>query len=151
MGDMASKAQDDTGNKFQFVCNRKLWEDINMVLGNYLADFRTDGTYMYSKSANKGEGGYIKVGSTFNTYEYSGNQVTFIVDRALSREYPDKGYGVCVDLTADKTTSIPAIAKFTLQGGDMIVNTIEGVGGQSGKSSGTVSSNVAGSKRVIHG
>lgn len=26
---------------------------------------------MYSKSANKGEGGYVKVGATFDTYVYS--------------------------------------------------------------------------------
>lgn len=38
-----------------------------------------------------------------------GNQVSFVVDRALTREYPDKGYGVCIDLTADKTTGTPAI------------------------------------------
>lgn len=29
------------------------------------------GTYMYSKSANKGQGGYVKVGATFDTYEYA--------------------------------------------------------------------------------
>lgn len=151
MGDMADKAQADTGNKLIFVVNRKLWNDINMVLGEYLANFRTDGTYMYSKSANKGIGGYVTVGSTYDSYIYAGNQITFVVDRALSREYPDKGYGVCLDLTADKTSALPAIAKFTLEGCDMVVNTIEGVGGADGKTSGSVASNVAGSKRVIHG
>ena len=38
-----------------------------------------------------------------------GNQVSFVVDRALTREYPDKGYGICIDLTADKTTGTPAV------------------------------------------
>lgn len=71
MGVMAEKAQDDTGNHLTFICNRKLWEDVNMVLGKYLADFRTDGSYMYSKSANKGMGGYIQVGATFDTYIYA--------------------------------------------------------------------------------
>lgn len=83
---------------------------------------------MYSKSANKGFGGYIQVGATFDTYNFSGNQLTFIVDRALSREYPTKGYGVCLDLTADKTTGTPAIAKFALHGKDFITNKIVGVG-----------------------
>jgi len=68
----------------------------------------------------------------------------------LSREYPDKGYGVCIDLTADKTTGTPAIAKFALTGKDIIINTIAGVGGLDGKTSGPVASNVAGSKRVLH-
>ena len=38
-----------------------------------------------------------------------GNTITFMCDRALTREYPTKGYGVCIDLTADKTTGMPAI------------------------------------------
>lgn len=57
-----------------------------------------------------------------------GNQISFVCDRALTREYPNKGYGVCIDLTADKSTGIPAIAKFTLAGKDIIVNKILGVG-----------------------
>lgn len=127
MNNMSEKAQDDTGNKFTFVVNRKLWEDINLVLGEYLANYRTDGAYMYSKSANKGMGGYVSVGATFDTYNFSGNQIQFIVDRALSREYPDKGYGLCLDLTADKTSGTPAIAKFSLTGKDFITNKIVGV------------------------
>lgn len=149
MGVMTEKAQEDTGNKYTFVVNRKLWEDINLVLGKYLADYKTDATYMYSKSADKGMGAYIKVGATFDTYIFAGNQISFIVDRALTREYPTKGYGVCLDLTADKTTGTPSIAKFALAGKDIIVNTIAGVGGLDGKTSGAVASNVAGSKRVL--
>lgn len=34
------------------------------------------GTYMYSKSANKGQGGYVKVGATFDTYQYA-KQISF--------------------------------------------------------------------------
>lgn len=56
-----------------------------------------------------------------------GNQVSFVVDRALTREYPDKGYGVCIDLTADKTTGTPAVAKFSLLGKDFITNKVLGV------------------------
>lgn len=150
MNTMSEKAQSDTGNHFCILCNAKLWQDINLVLGEYLANFRTDGTYMYSKAANKGGGGYIKVGNTFSTYEYSGNTVSFCVDRALSREFGnEKGYGLCLDLTADKTTNTPAIAKFALTGKDFITNKIAGVGGIDGKSSGEVASNVAGSKMVM--
>lgn len=151
MNDMADKAQDDTGNKIVFMVNRKMWNDVQNTLGEYLANFKTDGTYMFSKTANKGLGGYVKVGATFDTYEYAGNQVTFIVNRALTREYPDKGYGVCIDLTADKTTNTPAIAKFSLTGKDFMTNKIIGVGGYDGKSSGEVASNVAGSKLTMMG
>lgn len=151
MSDMADKAQNDTGNKLVFIVNRKMWNDVQMVLGEYLANYRTDGTYMYSKNANKGLGGYVKVGATFDTYEYAGNQVSFVVDRALTREYPTHGYGVCIDLTADKTTGKPAIAKFSLTGKDFMTNKIVGVGGYDGKSSGEIASNVAGSKLVMMG
>lgn len=80
-----------------------------------------------------------------------GNTITFMCDRALTREYPTKGYGVCIDLTADKTTGMPAIAKFSLQNKDFVTNKILGVGGYSGKNSGEVASNVAGSKLVMMG
>ena len=56
-----------------------------------------------------------------------GNQISFVVDRALTREYPDKGYGVYIDLTADKTTGTPAIAKYTLTGKDFVTNKLVGV------------------------
>lgn len=71
LGAMTEKAQDDTGNKFMFIVNRKLWEDINLTLGSYLADNKTDGTYLYSKAANGGAGGYVKVGATYNSYEFA--------------------------------------------------------------------------------
>lgn len=71
MDHMAEKSQKDTGNHITFMVNRRLWNDLNLVLSAYLADCRTDGTYMYSKSANKGEGGYVSVGATFNTYEFA--------------------------------------------------------------------------------
>ena len=75
MSNLADKCQKDTENKITFICNRKLWQDIQKVLGNYLADFKTDGTYMYSMAKNQGEGGYVKVGATFNTYEYAGKLI----------------------------------------------------------------------------
>ena len=127
MSSLTEKAQDDTGNKYTFICNRRFWEDLQTTLGTYLADFRTDGAYMYSKSANKGIGGYIKVGATFDTFEYAGNQVQFTVDRALTREFPNKGYAVAIDLTADKTTGTPAIARFGLHKQDYLLNKIIGV------------------------
>lgn len=149
LGAMTEKLQDDTGNHLTFIVNRKLWEDINLTLGSYLADNKTDGTYLYSKAANGGAGGYVKVGATYNSYEFAGNTVTFMVERALTREYPTKGYGICLDLTADKTTGTPAVARFSLLGKDFITNTLEGVGKADGGSSGIVSSNVAGSKKVM--
>lgn len=131
-----------------FICNERMWNLIQQVLGDYLAKFKTDGTYLYSKAAN----GYVKVGATFDSYEYGGNSITFKVDRTFSREYGfEKGYCLCLDLTADKTSAEPPIQMFTLKGGDFISNKYLGVGGEDGLSSGVVSSPVAGSKLINWG
>jgi hypothetical protein len=149
LSEMAEKSQELTGNHYTILVTQKLWTDIQTTLGEYLSNFRTDGTYMYSKSANKGEGGYVKVGATYNTYEFGGNFITIVPDKALTREYGNKGYGLCLDLTADKASNMPAIAKFTLQDKEFCVNEVVGVGGRDGKTSGEVSSNVAASMKIM--
>lgn len=64
---LAEKAENETGNHFVFVTNLKGWSLVQRVLGQYLADRRTDGAYLWSKG---GEGKYIKVGATFDSYEW---------------------------------------------------------------------------------
>lgn len=128
MAKLIDQCDSETGNKWAFICNRKLFMDFQNTMMEYLADNKTDGTFLYSKETKS----YLKVdswkvGATFSTYSFSGNSVTFMPDRALTREYPDKGYGVLIDLTADKTTGTPAIAKFALTNKDVIINKIEGV------------------------
>ena len=142
------KAKNPTGNKYMFICNERMWSLIQQILGDFLAKYKTEGTYIYSKQAN----GYVKVGATFDSYEYGGNQITFKVDRTFSREYgQDKGYCLCLDLTADATEAEPPIQMFTLKGGDFISNKYIGVGGRNGLSSGEVSSPVAASKLINWG
>lgn len=103
---MVEKAKEPTGNNFVFICNEKMWYDVQTVLAEWLASFKTCGTYLWSKKAN----GYVDVGATFNSYQIGGNTLSFKVDRAFSREYgSEKGYGLMLDLTADKTTGEPAI------------------------------------------
>lgn len=113
---MCQKAASPTGNKFVFVCNEALWNQIQTVLGDWLAKYNTCGTYLWSKEAE----GYLKVGATFSSYEIGGNEITFKVDRALTHEYGEKGYGIMLDLTADKASGQPAIAGFTFRGGEFI-------------------------------
>ena len=144
---MCQKAENPTGNKFTFVVNEAMWNQIQLSLSEWLSRFHTCGTYLWSKEAN----GYIKVGATFSTYEIGGNEITFKVDRSLSREFGDKGYGIMLDLTADKTSGQPAIAAFTFKGGEFISSKYPGVGGLDGLSSGIVSSPVAASKLIVHG
>lgn len=83
-----------------------MWNDIQIVLSEWLARFKTCGTYLWSKAVN----GYVDVGATFNSYEIGGNIISFRVDRTFSREWgSEKGFGLMLDLTSDKTSGEPAI------------------------------------------
>lgn len=143
---LGEKADDPTGNHYVVICNEPFWQELNLMLGKFLADNKTDGAYLWSKKAND----YIEVGAKFNAYNFAGNSVIFRVDRALTREYKG-GYAMCLDLSADAANGMPAVSMFTLKGGQCIQNYIKGVGGMSGLESGEVSSPVAGSKLIIHG
>lgn len=145
---MAERSDKPTGNTYTVVCNEKQWSDINIVLATELRTSATNGAYLWSKAKN----GYVDVGATYNSYEFMGNTLIFRVDRSLTYEYgTEKGFGFILDLTPDQTTNTPAINMFTLKNSEFISNYIQGVGGLSGNSSGEVSSNVAGSHRVIMG
>lgn len=127
------------------VVNEALYTQIQQELGDYLAKFHTDGTFLYSMQAN----GYVKVNPNgYDTYNYMGNSVTFTLDRALTEEFGDKGYGIIVDLTSGSESGTPAISMFTVDNKQFIENTVSGVGG---KKSGEVASRVAGSTKVIMG
>lgn len=102
---MNEKAAKPMGNHYVFVCNERMMHQVQTTLREYLRDWKTVGTFLFSKAA----GGDVEVGATYKSYEFMGNTITFQVDRALSREYPNKGYGLFLDLTADKSTGTPAI------------------------------------------
>ena len=55
--------------------------------------------------------------------------ITFKIDRSFDFEYPDKKYGIFLDLTADSATGKPALQMFTFKGCDIVHNWINGVGG----------------------
>lgn len=139
------KAEKPQGNHYNFVCNEALYAQITQVLGDYLAKFHTDGTFMYSMQAS----GYVKVNPLgYDSYNYLGNTITFTQDRALTEEFGDKGYGIMVDLTSGAESGTPAVGMFTVNNSQFIENTISGVGG---KKSGEVASRVAASHKTIMG
>ena len=142
-----AKAKSPIGNKYLFICNERFWFLLQTTLFQFLAQFKVTDTLFWSKTA----GDYVKVGATFDSYEFAGNTISFKVDRTFSREYPDKGYCLCLDLTADKTSAQPPIQMFTLRNGQIMQNQVLGVGGRDGLSSGPVSTPVAGSKLIIMG
>ena len=147
LNQMTAKSDKPTGNTYTFIVNEKAWQDIQDALGETLYQAKTDGAFMYSKAKND----YVKVGATFNAYEFGGNTVVFNVDRAFSMEFGNKGYCLCLDLTADLTSGHAPIEMFSLKGKDIVTNKLVGVGGTSGGDNGEVASPVAGSRLIIHG
>lgn len=148
-----TKAVNTTGNHYTFVINDLLWSDINTTLGDWLKSWGSVPTMLYSKATNSmvKADNPLKVGATFTSYEIAGNTVTFMVDRALSKEYPSKSYGICLDTSPDMSTNQPAIAGFTIKGAEFVTSKYPGVGGVDGITSGIVSSPVAGSKLIVAG
>lgn len=120
---MVEKAEKPTDNTFTFMCNEKGWSIVQRVLGEYLANRRTDGAHLWS---SQGAGKFVKVGNTFDAYEWGGNTIVFKVDRTLSREFQDP-YFMCLDLTTGKTSAQPPIQMFSLKGKDYIFNEVLGV------------------------
>lgn len=145
METMQQKSKVSQGNKYVFIVNERLWSQIQKNLRSYLKDWQPTNAVFFSQMAGKD----VTVGATFTSYMFGGNQISFKVDKALTIEYPDKGYGMCLDLTHDLTSGTPAMQMFTLKGGEFIRSTFKGVGGMDGVTSGDTYSTVAGSK-IIH-
>lgn len=144
---MVAKSERGTGNSYAVIVNTLLWDDVQACIDLFLKDRHTDGDFLWSKGAN----GYIKAGATYDTYTYGGNTLGFRLDRSLDVEFPDRKFGIITDLTPDRKTGKPALAKYTFKGTDYVENSIQGVGGFNGTSSGEVSSPVAGSKLIAWG
>ena len=85
---MRQKKRKPTGNKFTFIINEPLWDQINVTLRDYLNSWKTVGTFIFSEKAGKeievGNAGYV-------SYQNAGNTISFVVDRSLTLEYPDRG------------------------------------------------------------
>lgn len=146
LDEMITKCDDPQGNQFVFVCNSKMMSQVQRTLASWLRDWKTDGAFVWSKGSN----GYVKVGSTYDSYTYNGNTIVFRLDRSLDLEYPNKGFGMFIDLSTD-SNGRAGLQMFTFKGGQLIHNVIVGIGGKNGLTSGEVSSPVAGSKIVNWG
>lgn len=135
------------GNSYVCIVNTLMMEDVQQCIDLFLKDRHTDGAFLWSKGSN----GYVKAGATYDSYTWMGNTISFKLERSLDVEFPDRKYAIMLDLTPDSKTGKPALAKYTFKGTDYVENTIAGVGGMNGTSSGPVSSPVAGSKIVAWG
>lgn len=141
LSSMRQKSKNSMGNKYTIICNELLWDDIQRSLKHYLKDWRTNGVTMFSKTGKN-----VSIGSTFDSYTFGGNEVTFMVDKSLSLEYDTRPYGLCLDLTADLVAGKPAIAAYTLKGKEFKRNILRGVGSNGGEE---ISSPVAASRLIM--
>jgi hypothetical protein len=128
MEQMSLKSQRPTGNHYTFIVNDRLWSQINTTLADWLKLWGSVPTTIYSKATQNmvKADNPLKVGATYVSYEINGNTVTFMVDRALSKEYETKAYGICLDMTPDMSSGQPAIAAFTLEGAEFITSKYPG-------------------------
>ena len=143
MTDLAEKCEESTGNNFIFVVNDVLFRDLQNTCAVFMAQHKADQQYLYSNFEQK----QVKIGATYGAFEFAGNTVAFHVDRALTNEYPTKGFGILVDMTSDKATGMAPIQMFTLKDKAFIENTLTGVGVRSGE----VASPVAGQHYTVSG
>ncbi|MEG0773670.1 hypothetical protein [Clostridium sp.] len=146
MNEMATKADEPTGNSWVFICNTRFWQMVQRTMSTWIRDWKTTGCFVWSQGAKD----YVDLGATYQSYEFAGNKMIFRLDRSLDLEFPKKAYGIFIDLTTD-SNGTPGIMMFSYKGGDIIHNIITGVGGKSGLESGEVSSPVSGARIVNWG
>lgn len=127
-----------TGNRIAIICNWRLYKQAQALLDSILGA-RLDNNYFHSVS-----GGKIKVGAHYNAYEFAGNIITFMENEALTERYPDKGYGVFLDTGIYEGE--PNISMYTLSGMSLFRGDLDGMGGQTGNSSGKISTTVHGGR-----
>jgi hypothetical protein len=141
--ELAQKCEESTGNHFALVCNDILFADLQRVCAEFLKNHQVDQQFMWSNYENS----RIKVGATYGAFEWMNNVISFRPDRALTNEYPTKGYGILVDLTTDKASGMAPIQKFTLEGKEFVLNHLTGVGIKNGE----VATGVAGETYIASG
>lgn len=161
---MKSKSEYVQGNNWTMILNSRAFQQMQRLLKDDLrSQSPNDGTWYYSMAkakkastqenqhAGNYDGPYVDLGSTYLSYQFGNNKVTFMEDRALTLEYPDRGYGVIVDTQINSQVSMPNMMMFTLEGEELIEGNLNGLGGQDGKTSGEISTPVSGSELHLMG
>lgn len=138
INDVVSKKKNKQNNNLILVCNYRMFTQAQEELDNLLKGRVTD-NYFYDVKGNR-----IKVGATYNAYEFAGNIITLMENEALTERYPDKGYGLIFDLYTDDGQ--PNIQMMTMKGMSLFRGDFLGMGGKTGGESGTFSSTVHGGR-----
>lgn len=137
ISDTVEKLPKKTGNKIVAICNWRFYQQINVILDELLKQRVTD-NYFYNKKGEK-----IKVGAEYNSYEFSGNTITFMENAALTDRYTDRGY--CLLLDTSLYDGEPNIQMITIKGMSLFKGSMLGMGGKTGGES------VEGVGTFVHG
>jgi len=140
---VTNKAVADVGNTLVLAVNKRLWQQFNRWSDNVAKD-RLHEPYFVKKN-----GDYLKLGATYSAYEFAGNTVVFMPNRALTDHYENQGFGILFDM--GNYNGAPNIELMTLTGADLISGTVKGLGGINGRTSGEVSTSVHGSEEHLLG
>lgn len=77
MAMMGEKSKDMTGNTYLFAVNQRFWNLAQITLHDFIVN-KTDAAFLWSKEANGGVGGYVKVGASYNAYEFAGKIILLL-------------------------------------------------------------------------
>lgn len=107
LAEMADKADSATGNSWVFVCNKRMWDQVQRSLSSWVRDWKTSANFVWSQ----GSKGYVDLGATYQSYEFAGNTVSFVLDRSLDLEFSKKAYAIMLDMgTTDGTPGVSNMA-----------------------------------------
>jgi len=146
---LTSKCDSLVGNSFGFIVNQRLYEHFQKAIKKDERIKHSSNNMLYSVKAGED----IKVGGNFVSYNFAGNKLVFMPNKGLSTEkrFWNKGYGIAFNLIPDRTTGHPAIANYTMKGGEMITGSLIGMGGKDGTSSGDIYTSITGSEYHLAG
>jgi hypothetical protein len=149
---VTEKSMKATDNNLTFICNQKLYYDIQALLKTDVRfNSPSGGSWYYTMGGKSGSVQKINVGADFVSYSFAGSQINFAVDKSLSQEYPEQGFGICLDTGLDQTSNEPNIMMFSAEGNEMISGNLPGMGGMDGRSSGMIATPLAGSEYHLMG
>jgi hypothetical protein len=151
------------GNFLKFVCTDLMYKAVQRVMGKianflpatvdkdiFIATNRYGVTQRVPDAKTKSKNnfkanpdikgiGNTSLGTTYSSYEFAGNVITFMPDDSLTNDIQFKGREYAILLNDALADGSPNLQFFTQKGLELIVTEVNGHGGQDGMTSGVAS------------
>lgn len=139
---VVARKEKKTDNDILVICNFRLYQQLQRCL-DAIAGSRLLTQDFY---VEKNDGKKLMLGAEYNGYKFAGNRLIFMEDTAISNRYPDKGFGMIINMLAETRDGGKKmnIEQISLKGAELFTNKRIGVGGEKGFDSGIVSSEIHG-------